>query len=66
MLHAPNSPKSADPIIHQESPLLKNCSDVTGGFKNQRGVDVPEFGSNLSFKVIISKIISCECPFKNL
>jgi hypothetical protein len=37
---AANSGKSADPILHQEPPLLKNPSDAMSDFENQRGVGV--------------------------
>jgi hypothetical protein len=50
---AANPCKSADPILHQEPPLLKNRSNATGNFKNLKSVGVPLFGPNLSFKVII-------------
>jgi hypothetical protein len=36
-----NYGKSADPIFHLLSPLLKNRCDATGDFKNQRGVGLP-------------------------
>jgi hypothetical protein len=38
--------------------LLKNRSNVTGDFKNLKSVDVPKFGPNPSFKVIIKKLFS--------
>jgi hypothetical protein len=50
---AANLCKSADPILHQESPLLKNRSNATGDFENLKSVGVPLFGPNLSFKEII-------------
>jgi hypothetical protein len=36
-----DSGKSADPILHRESRLLKNHKDATGDFKNQRGIAIP-------------------------
>jgi hypothetical protein len=33
--------KSADPILHRESPLLKNRSDATGDFKDKKSVGLP-------------------------
>jgi hypothetical protein len=30
-----------DLILHRESPLLKNRSDATGDFKNERGIGSP-------------------------
>jgi hypothetical protein len=33
---ATDSGKSADLILHRESPILKHRSDATGDFKNQR------------------------------
>jgi hypothetical protein len=41
MPHTANSDKSAIPILHREYPLLKNYSDATGDFKNQRDVGAP-------------------------
>jgi hypothetical protein len=38
---AANSGKSADLILHRESPLFKNRSDATADFKNQKSVGVP-------------------------
>jgi hypothetical protein len=35
------SAKSDNPILHRESPLLKNRSDATGNFKNLRVTGVP-------------------------
>jgi hypothetical protein len=35
-----NPGKSADSILHQESPHLKSYIDATVDFKNQRGVGV--------------------------
>jgi hypothetical protein len=32
--------KSADPFLHRESAVSKNCSDATGYFKNQIDVGV--------------------------
>jgi hypothetical protein len=61
---AANPCQSADPILHREPPLLKNRSNATADFKNLKRVGVPLFGPNLSFKVIISKSFSWECPFK--
>jgi hypothetical protein len=65
------SGKSADPILHCKTPLLKNLSDAMGDFNNcctlcnGRRVVVPYFGPNLSFKGIISNTFLCECPFKH-
>jgi hypothetical protein len=41
--------KSADPILHWESFLLKKCSDATGNFKNQSGVGIPYCSSDLIY-----------------
>jgi hypothetical protein len=59
-----NPYKSADPILHCEPPLLKNRSNASGNFKHLKSVGVPLFVPNLSFKVIIKKLFSWECPFK--
>jgi hypothetical protein len=32
------SGKSADPILHHETPLLKHSSDAMGEFKNKEGL----------------------------
>jgi hypothetical protein len=48
-LRAANLCKSAEPILHRESPLLKNLSNATGDFENLKSVDVPLFGPNLLF-----------------
>jgi hypothetical protein len=55
---AAGSSKSADHILHRDTPLLKYHSDSTGNFKNKRGVGVPWIGPNLSFKWMISKTFS--------
>jgi hypothetical protein len=41
MLRAANSGKSADPILHRESPHLKILSIVTGNFESLKSVGVP-------------------------
>jgi hypothetical protein len=35
---AANSGKSADPILHLDSPHLKSCSNALGDFKNKKGL----------------------------
>jgi hypothetical protein len=52
-LHTDYPCKSADPVLHQEPPLLTNHNIATGYFKNLKSVGIPLFGPNLSFKVII-------------
>jgi hypothetical protein len=36
-----NPYKSADPILHRETPLFKNLSNATGDFKILKSVGVP-------------------------